>query len=199
MAPELILASESEIRKMLLRQAGVRFRATAAQVDEDGLRAGLVAEGAASRDIAAHLAEHKARKISGQETGALVLGIDQILDMEGEVFAKADTPGGLRRQLDALMGRQHDLLAAAVICEGGAPVWRHVGRARMTMRQLSESYMDDYVARNWQAARHSVGGYLLESEGIRLFSAIEGDWFSALGMPLKEVLGYLMTRGVIPR
>jgi len=96
-----------------------------------------------------------------------------------------------------MRGKVHRLLTAAVIYEGGAPVWRHVGVVQLQMRDVSDSYLDDYVARNWDSIRHSVGAYKLEEEGVRLFGRITGDYFHVLGLPLLELLGFLMTRGVL--
>ncbi|MEJ2022899.1 MAG: Maf family protein, partial [Maritimibacter sp.] len=96
-----------------------------------------------------------------------------------------------------LSGQTHKLLSAAVLYEAGEPIWRHVGVVRLTMHQLSESYVEDYVSRNWDSIRHAVGAYKLEEEGVRLFSRIEGDYFNVLGLPLTELLSYLITRGEV--
>jgi septum formation protein len=98
----------------------------------------------------------------------------------------------------ALRGKTHRLLSAAVLYHDGRPVWRQVGEARLTMRDLSDSYLDDYLARNWDSIRHAVGCYKLEEEGVRLFSAIEGDHFTILGLPLIPLLSYLGQKGIIP-
>ncbi len=140
----------------------------------------------------------KARKLAEKLPGALVLGCDQVLEMKGEIFAKSDSAATARAQLMALRGRTHRLLSAAVLYEDGRPVWRHVGEARLTMRGFSDHYLDDYLARNWDSIRHAVGCYKLEEEGVRLFSAIEGDHFTILGLPLLPLLTYLSTRGIIP-
>lgn len=194
----LILASTSPIRLQLLRAAAVPVTAQPARVDEDAIKAALLAEGAKPRDIADTLAEMKARKVSEKFPGDVVLGCDQVLEFQGELFSKPETPEDARGQLAHLRGHTHRLLSAAVIYDQGRPVWRHVATARLTMRMLSDSYLEDYVARNWDSIRHSVGAYKLEEEGARLFSAIEGDSFTVLGLPLLPVLGYLGDRGIIP-
>lgn len=89
------------------------------------------------------------------------------------------------------------LLSAAVIYESGEPVWRHVGQVRLAMRQASDSYLRDYVDRNWDSIRHAVGAYKLEEEGIRLFTTIDGSYFNVLGLPMLELLNYLGLRGII--
>ena len=197
MPQELILASGSEIRASLLRAARVPHRIVAARIDEPAIREALESEDATPRDIADTLAELKARKVSDKEPGALVLGCDQVLALGPRVFAKAETPEELRDQLHRLSGKTHHLLSAAVLCLDGQPKWRHVGLTRLTMRSLSDGFIDAYVARNWDSVRHSVGGYKIEEEGPRLFARIEGDHFTILGLPLLELLNHLTLNGVL--
>ncbi len=195
--PPLILASGSEIRARLLRNARLSPEIRPARIDEEAIRAALAAEDALPRDLADTLAEMKARRVSDRNPEALVLGCDQVLDCDGEVFAKPTDEEEARAQLRTLSGRTHRLLTAAIICRAGEPLWRHVGEARLTMRDLSERYLEDYVARNWDSIRHSVGCYKLEEEGVRLFTRIEGDYFTILGLPLIELLTWLGIRGDI--
>jgi len=192
---EIILASGSEIRLTLLRNAGVEVVAIPARVDEDALRDAMLADVAPPRDIVDALAEMKAQKISAKHPQALVIGCDQVLSFDGDILSKPESPEDARAQLARMRGKRHDLLSAAVICENGRPIWRHVGVARMMMRQISDQYLDDYVARNWDSIRHSVGAYKLEEEGVRLFTQVQGDYFTVLGLPLLEVLSYLTLRG----
>ncbi|MDO9639208.1 MAG: nucleoside triphosphate pyrophosphatase [Pseudotabrizicola sp.] len=194
----LILASTSQIRQQLLTAAGVPFTVQPAKIDEDTIRRALQAEQARPRDIADTLAEMKARKIAEKRPECMVLGCDQILEFQGEVFAKPETPDDARDQLRKLRGQRHKLWSAAVIYDNARPVWRFMGEARLLMRPLSDVYLNDYVDRNWHSIRHSVGCYKLEEEGSRLFSAVEGDSFTVMGLPLLPVLGYLGDRGLIP-
>lgn len=191
----LILASGSEIRAHLLRQAGVPFDIVPARVDEEMIRESLLAEEAPPRDIADTLAEMKARKVSEKNPGALVLGCDQVLDHKGALLSKPQTPQDAIAQLRAMRASRHMLLSAAVICEDGKPIWRHVGQVRLYMRDASDTFIADYVARNWESIRHSVGAYKLEEEGVRFFTRIEGDYFNVLGLPLLELLSFLTLRG----
>lgn len=193
----LVLASSSAIRRKLLENAGVEVVVSPPRIDEDALQSALVAEEAKPRDIADTLAEAKARKISSRHPAQLVLGCDQVLEHDGGILSKPDTPDEARAQLAALRGGTHRLLSAAVIYSDGKPLWRHVGIARLTMRAFSDAYLDDYVARNWDSIRHSVGAYKLEEEGVRLFTRIDGDYFTVLGLPLLELLAYLTLRGDI--
>lgn len=197
MSLRLVLASSSEIRARLLRNAGLSPEIRPARIDEEAIRAALTAEGAGPRDLADALAEMKARRVSERDPEALVLGADQVLELDGQVFAKPADPPTARAQLRALAGRTHRLLSAAVVCRAGQPLWRHVGTARLTMREVSDPWLDDYLARNWDSIRHSVGAYRIEEEGVRLFTRIEGDHFTILGLPLIELLTWLTVRGDI--
>ncbi len=197
MSDDLILASASEIRQRLLRNAGVKFAVEVARVDEEGLRRALEADAASPREIADALAEMKALKISGKHPGAMVIGCDQVLDFEGGILAKPQTPHEAQDQLRRMRGKRHDLISAVVICEAGRAVWRHVGSVRMTMKNVSDAYLQGYIARNWDSIRHSVGAYKLEEEGVRLFERVDGDYFTVLGLPLLGLLSYLEQRGVL--
>ncbi len=194
----LILASSSEARGTMLRRAGLSFDTRSPRVDEAALRAAFAAEGTRPRDVADALAEAKALKIAGRVPDALVIGADQVLDLDGEILAKAASPEELRDQLSRLSGRAHRLHSAVVVAEQGRPVWRHVGEARLHVRKLSEEWLASYVARNWDSVQGSVGGYLVEAEGARLFDRIDGDTFTVMGLPLIPLLSWLTLRGSIP-
>lgn len=193
----LILASASPIRATLLRNAALDPEVRPAHIDEDALRVALEAEGADPRALADTLAEMKACRISDQAPGVIVLGCDQVLELDGRTFAKPATPEEAASQIRSLSGRTHLLLSAVVACRDGVPLWRHVGTARLTMRDISDAYLEGYVDRNWHSIRESVGAYKLEEEGVRLFSRVEGDHFTILGLPLIELLTWLAVRGDI--
>ena len=191
----LILASTSEIRAQLLRNAGLSFEIRPARIDEEMIRQSLQPEAASPRDVADALAEMKAQKVSLKAPEAMVLGADQVLALKGEIFSKPESPEEAEDQLKRLSGQIHRLLSALVVYQDGKPLWRHIGEVRLHMHPLSEAFIAEYVARNWESIRWSVGGYKLEEEGVRLFSKVEGDYFSVLGLPLIEFLSWLRARG----
>lgn len=198
MTDRIILASTSEIRSNLLRNAGVNHDIIPARIDEDSVKRALEAEGAPPRDIADTLAEMKARKVAEKGQGGLVIGCDQVLSFKGKVLSKPETRDDARNQMNTLRGETHQLLSAAVIYEDLKPVWRHVGVARLSLRDFSDAYRDDYLDRNWDSIRWSVGAYKIEEEGIRLFRMVQGDTFTIQGLPLLELLSYLTLRGTLP-
>lgn len=191
----ILLASASEIRARLLQAAGLSVVVRPAAIDEDAIRLFLQAQSASPRAIALALATQKAQAISANSPAELVFGADQILECAGEIFAKPESLTSAQAQLLALSGKTHSLLSALVICQNGQAIWHHVAEVRLTMHSLSPAFIAEYTARNWHSIRHSVGCYKLEEEGVRLFSAVEGDYFAVLGIPLIQVLNWLRDRG----
>ncbi len=197
MTAAIILASTSTTRSALLDRAGISHLSIAPRVDEVVAKQALLSEGASPRDIADTLAELKARKVSERNPAAIVLGCDQTLACAGQLLSKPENESDARQQLTTLQGQTHHLYSAVVLYENARPVWRHIATARMTMRALSATFIAAYVSRNWPKISHSVGGYLIESEGITLFSAVEGEHTAILGLPLPPLIGYLASRGCI--
>lgn len=193
----LILASSSAVRASLLRNAAVEVDQIAPRVDEGAAKSALVAEGLPPRDIADALAELKGQRIAAKHPDRLVLGCDQVLELDGAIFSKPETPQDATEQLRALRGKTHRLHSAAVLFDQARPVWRHIAGVRLTMHPVSDSYIDSYVDRNWQSIRWSTGAYKLEEEGARFFSRIDGGYFSVLGLPLLELLAHLSQRGFL--
>lgn len=198
MPQEIVLASGSPSRAAMLTAAGVPFRVAKAKVDEEALRDALLAEGTTPRDLSDALAEMKALRVSAREPGAVVIGSDQVLDFGGEALSKQPDREAARALLMRLRGQRHSLFSAAVICEDGKPVWRHVSEVKLMMRMVSDAYLDEYLDRNWPDVSGAVGCYHYEAEGARLFTQVTGDYHSILGMPLLPLLNYLTTRGLIP-
>ena len=193
----LILASASPARSAMLEAAGVPVTADPARIDEGAVRTAMESEAAPPRDLADTLADLKACRVSARHPGALVLGADQVLVIEGEVLAKAATMEEAAEHLRMLRGRTHLLLSAAVIARDGAPIWRHVGQARLVMRPFSDAFLAEYLAGAGEDVLGSVGCYHLEGRGAQLFARVDGDYFTVLGLPLLEVLGFLRAQGVL--
>jgi septum formation protein len=191
----IVLASQSAARRAMLTAAGVAHEALPAHVDEDGVTAGLQAEGASPEHVADALAELKAVKISRSLPGVLVLGADSVVvTADGALIAKPETRPRAEAQLRQLAGTTHRLISAAVIAENGTPVWRAGGAARLTMRALSEGFISRYLDTEGDAVLGCVGCYRIEGLGAQLFSRIDGDQFIIRGLPLLAVLDYLRVR-----
>jgi len=195
----LVLASQSASRRAMLDAAGVPHDAIPAYVDEDAAKIALRAEGAPPRAIADALAELKALRISQSVPGALVLGSDSLVAFEdGTTLDKPESREQAAEHLRLMSGKRHDLISAAVIAENGQPVWRVVDRAKMFVRPLSESFIEQYLDLEWPVIAGCVGCFRIEGLGVQLFSRIEGSHFTVLGMPLLPVLDYLRVRQVLP-
>jgi septum formation protein len=193
----IVLASASQARRALLTAAGLDLVVDPAAVDEGTLKASLTAEGAGPAEIAEALAELKASRVSSRHPGRLVIGADQILECEGRSFDKPADRAAARLQLSALRGRRHRLYSAALAMRDGHRLWHHVGRADLTMRAFSDSFLDSYLDRAGPAATASVGAYQLEGLGAQLFARVEGDYFIILGLPLLPLLEFLRAVGEI--
>jgi septum formation protein len=195
----LILASQSLSRKAMLTAAGVPFTAEAAGVDEDSVKQAMIGEGTDGRRLADALAELKAVKVSRRHPEALVLGCDStVAAADGSLIDKAESREDSAAQLRALAGTTHKLTSAAVVAQGGVPIWRHVDTAKLTMRPFSEAFLESYLDAEWPAIGGCVGGYRLEGLGAQLFSRIDGDHFTILGLPLLPLLDWLRVRGAMP-
>ena len=196
--PPITLASTSKVRADVLAGAGVAFDVTAPGVDEDAVKAGLLAEGVSPRDVADALAELKAVRVSMKRPG-LVIGADQTLDLDGQLIDKAGGRAEAKERLLALRGRSHTLHSGVVIARDGSPIWREVKSARLTMRSFSDAFLERYLDREGDAILSSVGCYRLESEGVQLFERIDGDYFTILGLPLLGLLDFLRLHGALPQ
>lgn len=193
----LILASASAARRRLLEGAGIAFDVDPARIDEEALRAAMVEEGLKPRDMADALAELKALRVSARHPGAFVLGADQILSCDGEVYGKAETLQAARRQLLVLRGRAHELHTALVMARDGAPIWRFVDTPKLTMRPFSDDFLEAYLQGAGPDILGSVGCYAIEGRGAQLFTAIAGSLFSVQGLPLLPLLDFLRLHKVI--
>lgn len=197
MTQKIILASGSPFRRMLLADAGVPFEWQAPSVDERAVEATLADSGASPEDVASVLAEAKAVAVAEAAPDALIIGCDQTLSLDDEIFHKPKDMETARRHLLKLSGRTHHLNTAVVLVRGEDTLWRHVGVARMTMRQLDPGFIGRHLSRVGDKALQSVGAYQIEGEGIQLFERIEGDTFTIVGLPLLPLLAKLREFGAI--
>ena len=196
MPPPLILASASQSRRQILANAGLDFAIEPSGVDEDEVTLSLLGERAKPGDIATTLAEMKATRVSARRGGAMVIGADSTLACNGRLFDKPPTLAAARQQLIELGGRTHELHSAVVVAQNGARLWQAADHGRLTMRAFSDSFLDAYLARAGEAVCASVGAYQLEGLGAHLFSRIEGDYFTILGLPLLPLLAFLAEHGI---
>ncbi|MGE4063918.1 MAG: Maf family protein [Rhodospirillaceae bacterium] len=187
----LILASASKSRANLMRAAGLSFEVVPAHVDEDSIKLAMKAEGASAADCAVALAEFKAGTISQRYPEALVIGADQMLECEGVWFDKPTDMAGARNHLVTLRGKTHTLSNSAAVALNGSPIWHHTSVARLTMRDFSDAFLDEYLGAVGPAATSSVGAYQLEGRGAQLFSKVDGDFFTILGLQVLDVLAFL--------
>ena len=194
-AAPLVLASRSTVRRSLLEAAGVPVEICPADIDERGVEAGAPLQAPVA--IAALLAREKAAVIAGRNRGRLVLGADQTLSLDGRRFTKPVDQTAARAQLRALSGRSHELYSAIAFVRDDAVLFEHVGVARLTMRALSDRFLDDYLDAVGETVTASVGAYQLEGFGIQLFERLDGDYFTVLGLPLLTALDFLRRHGCL--
>ena len=187
----LILASQSSTRKALLEQAGLRFAAMPASIDERMLEEAVLDAGGDGRDVALLLAEKKAAAVAAGHPGAIVIGADQTLSLGTALLHKPATRAEAAAQLDHLRGKTHRLHAAVALVRDNVLLWSGVETAELTLREFSAEERDDVLDREGDAALASVGGYRLEGPSIRLFDTVSGDYFTILGLPLLPLLAAL--------
>jgi septum formation protein len=181
----------------MLRAAGLDFDILPARVDEEEIKLALKADGAGVREAATALAELKAHRVSQGAGADFVIAADSMLDCDGRWYDKPADMAAARAQLESLRGRTHDLVSAVVLARGGSVIWRHVDTARLTMRDFSDGFLDAYLAQVGAAVLSSVGCYQLEGLGVQLFSRIQGDFFTILGLPLLPLLDILRENKVL--
>ena len=197
MSERIVLASDSRFRRAMLEAAGVDIDVAPAKIDERAVEKTLEGSGASAEDLAQVLAEAKALEVSERHPGRLVLGCDQTLSLDNELFHKPEDMEDARRHLLKLSGRTHQLSSAAVLARNGTALWRDLGIARLTMRRLKPAFIGRHLARVGPMALNSVGAYQIEGEGIQLFDKIEGDYFTIVGLPLLPLLEELRQLGAI--
>ncbi len=195
----VVLASASRVRHDLLRNAGVPLVRDPAHIDEAEVKAALLGEGAGAEQAAETLAELKARQVARRHGGALVIGADQILECDGIWFDKPANRDEAARHLRSLSGRGHVLRTAVCVLRDGVRLWHHNASAKLEVRPLGEGFIAAYLEAAGDSVLSSLGGYRLEGLGAQLFSRVEGDYFTILGLPLLPLLGYLRGHKAIPQ
>jgi septum formation protein len=193
----LILASGSATRRALLRASGIRFEAIAPDVDERAVERLLFKSGASGGDVARALAIAKAEKVSVDRPDRIVLGSDQTLTLDDRRFSKPASRREAMEQLRALSGRTHMLNSAVAVCRDGNLIFEFVDVARLTMRDLSDDFIEAYVGAGGEYLFHSVGGYQIEGLGIQLFREMDGDYSTILGLPMIPILDFLRREGYL--
>ena len=187
---DLILASQSTMRRRILNAARIDAQFMSPQIDEENITKSLIAVQALPRDIADTLAEHKALKISRKNLDSWVIGCDQILVFEGEVFGKPVSTEALKDTLSRFSGQTHSLVTANVIYKNGKPQWRHVSISQLSMRIITATEIDTYIEAHWPVVKHSAGGYHFERTPD-LFSSVRGNWFDIMGLSIDPILSFL--------
>ena len=194
-AQPLVLASKSDVRGKMLAAAGLRFEIRPAQIDERAIEAEAGAADAAA--VAGFLARAKADAVARSVSGRLVLGADQTLARGNRRFSKPADRAAAAEQLRSLRGQTHELHSALALVRDGTVLFECVDSARLTMRNISERFLEDYLDMAGEAALASVGGYQLEGIGVHLFERVEGDYFTVLGLPLLPLLSFLRQNGFV--
>lgn len=192
---KLVLASKSAARRAMLENAGVAFEVRVAGVDEDAIKAQSGDLDAAA--LAVRLAEAKALAVSRDDEAAWVLGSDQTLAFDGGLISKAPTLDAARERLKSMRGKTHHLHSGAALAVKGQVVWSGVDTVQMRMRDFSDAFLDAYLAAEGEVLLTCVGSYRLEGLGSQLFEAVDGDYFTVLGLPLWPVLAELRRAGVL--
>lgn len=193
----LVLASGSAIRRTLLANAGLAITVDPASIDEGEIKNRMREQNAPAMAIATELASAKARAVSPRHTGKMVIGADQILTLGPQWFDKPVNRAAAAAQLERLAGRPHQLISAVAVVEDGTEIWRTAQSVTLHMRPLDRAFIESYLDLAGPAVLSSVGAYQLEGLGAQLFTAIDGDYFTVLGLPLLPLLGFLRQRGMM--
>ena len=193
----LVLASASAFRRHMLEAAGIGFAVVTPDVDEAALKSRLTGSGATLKEVAQGLAVAKAEVVSARLPDALVIGADQVLACGADMFNKPASLAEAREQLSRLRGKTHELHTAVALAAAGNALWTRVETATLAMRAFSDAFLADYLARQGERVRHTVGAYEIEGPGIQLMERIEGDMFTVIGLPLLALLSELRARGAL--
>ena len=193
----LILASKSKVRKEILNKNNIDCKVEPSNVDEEFVKNGLLSEGASPEIISKNLAELKANKVSQKKEGEMVLGADSVIDLEGELISKPKNRDEAMNILKKLNGKKHHLISSACISKNGSMVWNYTDKASLTMRKMSEEEIEEYLSKITDEALYAYNVYQIEGEGRTLFSSIEGDENTIMGLPVKKIIKYINNIGQV--
>ncbi len=188
---KIILASQSKVRKKILDEHDILNEVKPSNVDEDVVKSSLLKEKASPELISKNLAELKANKISGKFTGNLVLGADSVIDLDGELISKPENREKALEILKKLNGKKHHLISSVCISKNGSMIWNHTDKAALTMKKMSEDELKNYLAKISDEALYAYNVYQLEGEGRNLFSSINGNENTIMGLPVEKIKKYL--------
>ena len=187
----LILASKSKVRKEILNKNNIDCKVEPSNVDEELVKNGLLNEGASPEIISKNLAELKANKVSQKKNGKMVLGADSVIDLEGELISKPKNRDEAMNILKKLNGKKHHLISSACISKDGSMVWNYTDKASLTMKKMSDEEIKEYLSKITDEALYAYNVYQIEGEGRALFSSIEGDEDTIMGLPVKKIKEYI--------
>ncbi len=187
----IILASKSEVRKEILEKNGISCKVEPSNVDEDPIKDSLMDEGATPEIISKNLAELKANKVSQGKNEEMVLGADSVIDLEGELISKPENREEALKILKKLNGKKHHLISSVCISKNGSMVWNYTDKAELTMKEMTEKSLKEYLSKISDKALYAYNVYQIEGEGRFLFSKIEGDEETIMGLPVKKIKQYL--------
>ncbi len=188
---EIILASKSGVRKYILEKHNIFCKVIASNLDEDPIKKSLIKEGATPELVSKNLAEIKARKVSNLNRDALVLGADSVIDLEGEIISKPENREEALKILKKLNGKKHYLISSVCISQNGSMIWNYTDKASLTMKKMTDRDLIKYLSKISDQALYSYNVYQIEGEGRKLFSNIEGDENTIMGLPINKIKEYL--------
>jgi len=189
--PDIILASKSQVRRNILKKNNINCLVKPSNVDEEPVKASLIKEGASPEIISKNLAELKANKVSQKMDQELVLGADSVIDLNGELISKPENRKEALEILKKLNGKKHDLISSVCISKNGSMIWNYTDKAELTMKEMSDGDLKDYLSKISDEALYSYNVYQIEGEGKNLFEKIEGDTNTIMGLPIKKIKDYL--------
>ncbi len=191
MTSKIILASKSQIRKKILEKNGFQCEVHPANIDEESVKESLLQEGSTPLSISKNLAELKANKISNKKDGKIVIGADSIIDLDGEIISKPSNRHEAMEILKKLNGKRHYLISSVCISKSGFMIWNYTDKAALTMKKMSDIELKEYLSKIKDEMLYAYNVYQIEGEGKKLFSKIDGDVDTIMGLPIKKIKEYL--------